>query len=79
MVRKSLSESCDSEEIVNQFKESLKLRQASLERPDDKTKKGIRCLVREAKVSGKLDVVNSLRIISPAGTTGESITFVVHK
>lgn len=71
MVRKSLLlQSCDSKEIVNQFKESLKLHQATLERPDDETKKWIRCLAREANVSGELDVVKSLRKISPAGTTG---------
>ena len=64
---------------MNQFKESLKLHQATLERPDDETKKLIRCLAREANVSGELDVVKSLRNISPAGTTGESITFVMHK
>ena len=80
MVRKSLlSQSCDSQEIVNQFKESLKSNQASLEKPDDETKKWIRCLAREAKVSGRFDLVKSLRSISPAGTTGESITFVMHK
>jgi len=78
MVRKSLlSQSCDSKEIVNQFKESLKLSQVSLEMPDDETKKWIRCLAREANVSYKLDVVKSLRNISPAGTTGESVTFVM--
>ena len=77
IVRKSLlSQSSDSKEIVNQFIESLKLSRASLEMPDDDTKKWIRCLAREANVSGKLDVVKSLRTISPAGTTGESITFV---
>ena len=77
IVRKSLlSQSSDSKEIVNQFIKSLKLSQASLEMPDDDTKKWIRCLAREANVSGKLDVVKSLRTISPAGTTGESITFV---
>ena len=74
-----LSPSCDYKEIVNQFKESLKLSQVSLEMPDDETKKWIRCLAREANVSGKLDVVKSLRNISRAGTTGESITFVMHK
>ncbi|XP_020622236.1 uncharacterized protein LOC110059849 isoform X1 [Orbicella faveolata] len=53
MVRKSLlSQSCDSKEIVNQFKESLKLSQASLEMPDDETKKWIRSLAREANASG---------------------------
>ena len=78
MVRRSLSQSCDAKEIVNQFKESLKLSQATLERPDDETRKLIRCLAREAKGSGKLDVVKRLRKISPAGTTGESITFIIH-
>ena len=76
MVRKSLlSQSCDSKEIVNQFRGSLKP-QASLEKPDDETKNWIRCLAREANLSGRLDVVKCLRNISPAGTTGESITFV---
>ena len=80
VVRKSLlSQSCDSKEIVNQFRESLKLSETSLERPDDETKNWIRCLAREANVSGRLDVVKSLRNISPAGTTGESITFVIHR
>ena len=80
MVRKSLlSPSCDSKEIVNQFKESLKLREISLEWPDDETKKWIRCLAREANLSDRLDVVKSLRKISPAGTTGESNTYVMHK
>ena len=78
MVRKSLlSQLCDSKEIVNQFKESLKLSQVSLKMPDDETKKWIRCLAREAKLLGKLDVVESLRNISPPGTTGQSITFVL--
>ena len=78
MVREALlSQSCDSKEIVNQFKESLKLCQASLERPDDETKKWIRCFAREANVLGRLDVVKSLREILPAGTTGESVTHVL--
>ena len=80
MISKSLlSQSCDSKEILNQFGESLKLSQAALEEPDDETKKWIRCLARDANVSDRLDVVKSLRNISPAGTTGESITFVMHK
>ena len=78
MVRKSLlSQSCDCKEIVNQFRENLKLSQASLERPDDETKKWMRCLAREANVSGRLEVVKSLRKISPAGTTGEPIISVM--
>ena len=79
-VRKSLlSQSCDSKEIVDQFSESLELSEASLERPDDETKNSIRCLAREANLLSRLDVVKCLRNISPAGTTGESITFVMHK
>ena len=74
-----LSKSCDAKEIVDQFRESLELSEASLERPDDETKNSIRGLAREANVSGRFDVVKSLRNISPAGTTGESITFVIHK
>ncbi|XP_074606683.1 uncharacterized protein LOC141859725 isoform X2 [Acropora palmata] len=78
MVRKSLlSQSCDSKEIVNQFRGSLKP-QASLEKPDDETKNWIRCLAREANLSDRLDVVKCLRNISPAGTTGPLLSENLH-
>ena len=79
VIKSLLSKSCDAKEIVDQFRESLELSEASLERPDDETKNSIRGLAREANVSGRLDVVKILRNISPAGTTGESMTFVIHK
>ena len=63
---------------MNQFKDSLKLGETSLKMPDDETKKWIRCLAREANLSDRLDVVKTLRQITPPGTTGESITFVMH-
>ena len=66
-----LSPSCDSKQIVCQLKERFQLDQSSLEQPDSETKSLIRCLARTAKYSKRLDVVQHLREISPAGTTGE--------
>lgn len=65
------SESCNSKEIVSRLQETLQLDHASLQHPDHETKKWIQCLAREARHSGRLDVVKYLREITPAGTTGE--------
>ena len=65
------SKSCDAELVVSKLKETLRLDQASLEQPDSDTKKQIRCLAREASRSNRPDVVEFLREITPAGTTGE--------
>ena len=65
------SKSCDAELVVSKLKETLRLDQASLEQPDSDTKKQIRCLAREAIGSNRPDVVEYLREITPAGTTGE--------
>ena len=74
MVEKSvLSRSCDAKEVVLKLKESLRLDQTSLEKPDSETKQLIRCLARKAKDSNRSDVFEHLREIAPAGTTGESI------
>ncbi|XP_078354091.1 uncharacterized protein LOC144638729 isoform X2 [Oculina patagonica] len=63
-----LTESCDSKEVVSRLSESLG--QLSLTEPDPNGKKVVRCLARRAKHSNRLDVVQHLRDITPAGTTG---------
>ena len=50
----------------------MQLDQASLEKPDLETKTLIRCFARKAKDSNRLDVIQHLREIVPAGTTGKS-------
>ena len=67
------SKSCDAELVVSKLKETLRLDQASLEQPDSDTKKQIRCLAREASRCNRPDVVEYLREITPAGTTGECL------
>ena len=67
------SKSCDAKLVVSKLKETLRLDQASLEQPDSDTKKQIRCLAREASRSNRPDVVEYLREITPAGTTGECL------
>ena len=69
------SKSCDAQLVVSKLKETLRLDQASLEQPDSDTKKQIRCLAREASRSNRRDVVEYLREITPAGTTGECSQF----
>ena len=73
------SKSCDAELVVSKLKETLRLDQASLEQPDSDTKKQIRCLAREAIRSNRPDVVEYLREITPAGTTGEcfSVSLII--
>ena len=65
------SKSCDAELVVSKLKETLRLDQASLEQPDSDSKKQIRCFAREASRCNRPDVVEYLREITPAGTTGE--------
>lgn len=64
------SGSCDSEQVICQLKESFQLDQSSLEKPDCQTKQLIRCFARKAEVSNRVDVINRLREMTPAGTTG---------
>ena len=73
------SKSCDAKLVVSKLKETLRLDQASLEQPDSDTKKQIRCLAREASRSKRPDVVEYLREITPAGTTGEcfSVSLII--
>ena len=62
--------SCDPKDIVSKLKESLELNQDAIEQPDPRTKRLIRYLARQAKSSTRLDVVEHLREILPAGITG---------
>ena len=63
----------DAKQIVHRLQETLEWNQASLEQPNHEAKKWIRSLAREARRSERLDVVEYLREITPAGTTGESV------
>ena len=64
-------QTCDANGVVARLQESLSLEQASLEQPDPETKQQIRCLCMKAKTANRLDVVQKLREIAPAGTTGK--------
>ena len=68
-----MSDSCHPEEIVRKLKESLHLDEKCLEQPNPETKRTIRCLAKRAKDSKRIDVVEYLRKITPAGTTGEFV------
>ena len=72
VLKSLISRSCDSKEVVSQFKEALQLDESALKKPDIQTKRKIRCLARQAKCSDRSDVIKQLRDITPAGTTGES-------
>ena len=62
----------DAREVVRQLQETLQLDQASLQEPGPETKQLIRCLARTAKDAKRLDVLEHLREITPAGTSGVS-------
>ena len=65
-------ETCDANNVLARLQESLSLEQASLEQPDQGTKRLIRCICVKAKTAERLDVVEKLRDIVPAGTTGKA-------
>lgn len=65
------SKSYNAEQIVSSLQETLQLDHASLQYPDRETEKWIQRLARKARHSGRLDVVEHLREMTPAGTTGE--------
>ena len=66
-------QSSDCKQVLSQLQENLPCSEASLDNPDVGTKELIRRFTREAKYFGRLDVVQHLRGITPAGTTGEKI------
>ena len=72
------SKTLNPKEVVNKLIENLQLGRTSLEQPDPETRKWIRCLARNAKNSNRLDVVQHLRQITPAGTTGRCDTGIVN-
>jgi len=60
----------DPREVIAKFQESLSLEPSSLEQPNAETKLWIRCFSRKALSADRTDVVEILRGIVPAGTTG---------
>ena len=71
VIESLVSPSCDPKEIVLQLKENLYLDQTDLEKPTPETTRMIHCFSATAKDSKRIDVVEHLREITPAGTTGE--------
>lgn len=65
-------ETCDVNKVLARLQECLSLEQASLEQPDPGTKRLIRCICVKAKTAKRVDIVEKLREIAPAGTTGKA-------
>ena len=61
---------CNPENVVDKLLQNLQLEQESLKQPEPETKELIRCLARNANSLNRLDVVEHLRQVTPAGTTG---------
>ena len=64
------SETYSPKEVVDKLIENRQLEHTAIEQPDPETRKWIRCLASNAKDLKRPDVVNYLRQITPAGTTG---------
>ncbi|XP_068712717.1 uncharacterized protein [Montipora foliosa] len=62
--------SCDPKGVVLRFQESLHLTPTALDNPENEDKRWIRCFANTAKSQNRNDVVEYLRNIVPAGTTG---------
>ena len=69
-VLKSLQSTCDASNVVAQLRETLELNQEALENPEPETTRLIRSFAMIAKGENRLDVVEHLRQMTPAGTTG---------
>ena len=69
-------ETCDANNVLAQLQESLSLEQVSLEQLDPEIKRLIRCICMKAKTAKRLDVVEKLREIAPAGTTGKKTSLL---
>ena len=69
-VVKSLQSTCDASNVVAQLQETLELSEEALENPDPETTRLIRSFAMIAKGENRLDVVEHLRQMTPAGTTG---------
>lgn len=60
----------DAADVADEFQSSLKIDEASLRQPDAGTRGWVRCLFKTAVREKKFDLVEHLRQITPAGTTG---------
>ncbi|KAJ7355028.1 hypothetical protein OS493_028696 [Desmophyllum pertusum] len=69
-VLESLQSACDASAVIARLQDNLQLNQAALSDPEPETTRMIRCLATIAKNENRLDVVQHLRQITPAGTTG---------
>ncbi|KAJ7393455.1 hypothetical protein OS493_006432 [Desmophyllum pertusum] len=69
-VLESLQSTCDASNVVARLQDKLQLNQAALADPGPETTRMIRCIATIAKNENRLDVVQHLRQITPAGTTG---------
>ena len=75
-VLESLQSTCDASDVLARLQDNLQLNQAALAAPEPETTRMIRCLATIAKNENRLDVVQHLRQITPAGTTGLYFLFV---
>ena len=66
-----LAQSNDCKDFVRQLEDKLNLNDAALRNPDPNNKAVIRTLARKANNAGRSDLVEELRKIVPAGTTGK--------
>lgn len=67
---KSLQSTSDASNVVAQLRETLELTQEAMENPDPESTRLIRSFAMIAKGENRLDVVEHLRQMTPAGTTG---------
>ena len=72
MLNSLRSRQCDAKDVVAQILDILYLNQESLEQLEPETKHLIRNIATVVKKENRLDVLECLREIVPAGTTGES-------
>ena len=66
-----LAQSNDCEDFVRQLEDKLNLNDAALRDPNPDNKVLIRTLAKKANNAGRSDLVEELRKIVPAGTTGK--------
>ena len=64
--------------VVEKLIENLQLEHTSVKQPEPETRKWIRCLSRSANSLNRLDVIEYLRHITPAGTTGRCYTGIAN-
>ena len=70
----SILHSAEPNEIVLQVTKCLQLEESALKEPTQETKDKVRGLARLLKRENRKDVVEHLRKIVPAGTTGEELS-----